>query len=134
MHLMATFRRIIVLIALALASVGNLPLVVHHLTCHHSHLPATSSSELAPACSCSHQCHAAPNGHSNSDDQPILVVQETHTDDCAVCFQLSQLPQPTTETTLSRSCPLVSHLVVPTASLQLPAVKCPHSPRGPPAV
>ena len=121
---MATFRQIMALIALAFTSAGNLPLVVHQLTCHHPH-----SALVVPAqtCACSHHCLRVQNAQSQA------VVEESHSDDCVVCFQLSQVSQSVTETSLERSC-LLTHMIAVTVNPQLSALDCPHSPRGPPAV
>ena len=121
---MVTFRQIMALMALAFAGAGNLPLVVHHLTCHHPHSEVVASEQT---CSCSHHCLRFPS------TQSLAVVQESHADDCMICFQLSQVSQAITETSLERSC-LLAHTVVVPSNPEFTALDSPHPPRGPPAV
>ena len=123
--LMASFRQIVVLFALALVSVGNLPLVVHHLTCHHSHCQAV---ELETTCTCSNHCRPV---HHDAKSQAL--IEESHADDCVICFQLSQVGQRATEFGHECSLPLGLPIVDRPDSRHLPAVDCPHPPRGPPA-
>ena len=122
--LMASFRQIVVLFALAIVSVGNLPLVVHHLTCHHSHCQAV---ELESTCTCNHHC-----GSVHDDATSQALIEESHAADCLICFQLSQVSQRATEFGHECSLPLGLPLDLP-ESRHLPAVDCPHPPRGPPA-
>jgi hypothetical protein len=120
---MATIRQIMVLFVLALASAGNLPLVAHHVTCHQT---ASEAVQAGSHCLCSHACQTA------NEPRSVVVVEEADYE-CGVCYQLSQVSRLSCDTLQVQSRPLVSCVVAQVTKLSLTAVKCSHSPRGPPA-
>ncbi|MDX1929735.1 MAG: hypothetical protein SFV81_24625 [Pirellulaceae bacterium] len=127
---MATFRQITVLFILALASVGNLPLVAHHFTCHDAAPQLSEGMATANSCSCSHHCEPTIEFKSADGD---VGLSATDVDDCAACYQLSQVSQSTSNALHVQSYPAVSPLVVTPAKHHLQNAQSSHAPRGPPA-
>lgn len=127
---MAMFRQILVLFALVLASVGNLPLVAHHFTCHDAAPLVSEGMPTASNCSCSHHCDPTSEFKSAVEE---LGLSARDADDCAACYQLSQVPQSTSNSPQVQSFPWVSTLAVMAATLHLQTAQSSHAPRGPPA-
>ncbi|MCA9133858.1 MAG: hypothetical protein KDA45_11915 [Planctomycetales bacterium] len=129
-------RTLFALLALVIASVGPMPLWLHHLASHSAAHHALSSSMAADVHGCchGHHCHGAPSASQDGQEsapQPPAWTTPAH--DCFVCFQLAQTSWAVCtapDVTRGRMPPefsLVSEF------LFVPTVGCPAPPRGPPA-
>lgn len=138
-------RQIVTVLALAVASSGSLPLVVHHLQCHQSHLPsgvadcadargtvARPFAKLA-SCSCAHGSISVAEPASSGHDSELASASAAD-EDCSVCFQLSQVTSVAEYFGADSCVRLAGMLVLPELNVDLATVAGNNPPRGPPAV
>ena len=134
---MSLMRYFLVLLTLAVASGGSLPLILHQLTCH-SEVEVHGSAQEAPsesaASQCGHLCSHSSSSRSNSesDQRNGGNCSSTH-DDCSICYQLSQLSVTFSLAELTESELVCFGSPSYVDSLDLSAVDCPYPSRGPPA-
>ncbi len=137
---MYVIRQIAVLLALAIASSGSLPLVVHNLQCHHSLVASSSSAgqsgnTAVASCRCAHSCSSLKSADVESSELALQdpAFSDGH-EDCSICFQLSQATFATVTTSLVSALPLCFEAECTYQNLDLPTVESSYPPRGPPAV
>ncbi len=137
---MYVIRKIAILLALAIAGSGSLPLVVHDLYCHHdlvvtSNSTGQSSETSVASCGCVHSCLSPKSSEADSHKHALQdpVASAGH-EDCLVCFQLSQAIFATVTTSLVSAFPLCVNADDDYQNLDLPTVESSYPPRGPPAV
>ncbi len=142
---MTSLRQIIGLLALALASVGPLPLWMHHAVCHTHSRCLTHSSDCGHAADsgthaaveenrCGHSHSAAtviPQRSRGSSASPELAQLEH---DCFVCYQLSQAAAASAlvSAKVAKLPPITS--VVTQRTCVTADLNGLYAPRGPPAV
>jgi hypothetical protein len=127
---MGAFRNILVVLAILMASGGPLPLVAHHLTCHHFHA-APAQDESASSDSCHRNCHCSV---AKSEVSGSTAVSATEKDEnCAVCFQLAQLSHSSHQASSTILQELSPEPIVHCFEISTAVLLGPQAPRGPPA-
>ena len=131
-------RQIAALLALAIASSGSLPLVVHHVYCHsHASESVSALGSAQTKCNCAHGCSTAIGESSDtatdSKDSRQADVSAAP-EECSICFQLSQATCAASPTTVACCFQFRGKAVLPEHEFDLTTVESNYPPRGPPAV
>jgi hypothetical protein len=130
-------RQLIGAIALALASLGPIPLWLHHATEHSGSCSHAAKSTAEQGCHADHK-HvgnqtAGVDGQADSPQCPsdLAQLEEQHGHDCAVCYILGQATSTATAPNLNESL-LFTFEHFSHVEISLLRVDFSHRPRGPP--